>query len=278
MTGEGLRLDGQDDYVRLPNDLMRGLDAITVSVQVNMRSEQSGYYFIWGLGRTGSNGQSAGGMFITGSPLRGAISATNYEHEAEARSTTNLPPNEWHTVTYVIDSRAKTSALYLDGRQLVGRTTGEALISPASIGGGSTGNNYIGRSLYTTDKFFAGSVRDFRIYSRALSAAEVPLLLGPPQSQPQQPPVAPPSSGSRIDQALNSIDLGNLNDVRGNLNLPKKWEDISINWGTSNPAVISTDGVVTLPATGTLVTLVAVIDYNGQHKERVFVANVRAAP
>ena len=44
---------------------------------------------------------------------------------------------------------------------------------PKDIGGGRTTANYIGRSVYSADRYLKGSVRDFRIYNRALSAAEV---------------------------------------------------------------------------------------------------------
>jgi len=265
MTGvNGLRLDGRDDYVKLPNDLMRGLTAITISIQVNVRTEQSGNYFIFGLGRTGSDGDGDGYIFATGNPLRAAITPGHWEVEAESRSGSNLQRNTWKTVTYVVDSRAGTSILYLDGRQVAAKTSNSPIISPGSIGGGTTQQNYIGRSQYTADNYLAGSVRDFRIYNRALSTPEVVLLLAPAEP--------------RIDTIINSLTITNLNDVRGNLYLPKTLEEFSINWGTSNPAVISTDGVVDRQDIDTQVTLLAVIDHDGEHRERTFTATVRRKP
>ena len=41
---------------------------------------------------------------------------------------------------------------------------------------GNTPNNWIGRSAFVADPYFAGLIDDFRIYNRALSAAEISTL------------------------------------------------------------------------------------------------------
>jgi hypothetical protein len=38
---------------------------------------------------------------------------------------------------------------------------------------GDTGNNFIGRSPFTADPYLDGQIDEFRIYDRALSAAEI---------------------------------------------------------------------------------------------------------
>jgi hypothetical protein len=43
---------------------------------------------------------------------------------------------------------------------------------------GNTTQNWIGRSQFTADAFFLGMVDDFRLYNRAVSAAEVRYLAG----------------------------------------------------------------------------------------------------
>jgi hypothetical protein len=42
---------------------------------------------------------------------------------------------------------------------------------------GTTTQNWLGRSPFTQDPFFYGSLDDFRIYKRALSAAEITALM-----------------------------------------------------------------------------------------------------
>jgi len=80
-----------------------------------------------------------------------------------------LARGAWKTLTYTLANQ--TATVYLDGIK-VGEKTG-VTIKPGDIGAGRTTANYIGRSVYTADKYLKGKVRDFRIYNRALSAAEV---------------------------------------------------------------------------------------------------------
>jgi hypothetical protein len=65
-----------------------------------------------------------------------------------------------------------TGTLYVDG---VAVTTNNAMTVHLSDIGTST-LNWIGRSPFTADPFFYGSLDDFRIYKRALSAAEISAL------------------------------------------------------------------------------------------------------
>ncbi|SES50042.1 Concanavalin A-like lectin/glucanases superfamily protein, partial [Streptomyces sp. yr375] len=46
-------------------------------------------------------------------------------------------------------------------------------ITPGAIGSGTTTANFIGKSLYSNDKYFKGRMRDFRIYDHALTPVEV---------------------------------------------------------------------------------------------------------
>ena len=47
-------------------------------------------------------------------------------------------------------------------------------LRPSDIG--NTANNWIGRSAFSGDVYFAGLLDDFRIYNRALTAAEITML------------------------------------------------------------------------------------------------------
>jgi hypothetical protein len=47
-------------------------------------------------------------------------------------------------------------------------------LRPSTIG--NTANNFIGKSAFTADPYFAGLVDDFRVYNRALTAAEITTL------------------------------------------------------------------------------------------------------
>ena len=259
LTGAGgLLLDGVDDYLVLPSDIMRNLTAMTVSTQVLIRGEQSGKYFIFGLGVT-RNDIGDGYVFATGNPFRAAISSGNWELEAESRTNLDLPRDMWKTITYSIDSTAGSATLYLDGERVAGLADNEQIVAPGTIGGGSTANNYIGRSQYTADNLLAGSIRDFRIYSRALTESEIAQLQ--------------PNETSRLDDALPSLTVTNVDDVRGNIFLPEELDGFQITWNSSDPSVISPDGVVNRQDSDVEVTLTATLEGT----TRDFTAKVRKA-
>ncbi|MFI5706567.1 family 43 glycosylhydrolase [Kribbella sp. NPDC051620] len=164
-----LTLGGTNGHVKLPDNLMAGLDAITVSADVWIDPGQQTPYFIWGLGNTAAD-IGNGYLFTTGDNYRTSIASGNWSTEQTAASAAAVPRGAWKALTYTLTPDG-IATIYLDGVQ-VGRKTG-VTIDPGDIGGGRTTANYIGRSTYTSDKYLKGKVRDFRLYNRALSAGEV---------------------------------------------------------------------------------------------------------
>lgn len=164
----GLTLGGTNGHVKLPDNMMAGLEAITVSTEVWVDPTQPTPYFIWGMGNT-TSGTGNGYLFTTGNAYRSSIASGNWTTEQTATSGANLARGAWKTLTYTLADQ--TATIYLDGVK-VGEKTG-VTIKPGDIGEGATTANYIGRSVYTADKYLKGKVRDFRIYNRALSATEV---------------------------------------------------------------------------------------------------------
>ncbi len=79
----------------------------------------------------------------------------------------------WRYVAVVIDSQTMTMKLYLDGEPV-----GEAATTLLPRDLGVTTQNWLGRSQWTADAYFPGSLDDFRIYNRVLSKAEVRYLAG----------------------------------------------------------------------------------------------------
>ncbi|MFI5624594.1 family 43 glycosylhydrolase [Nocardioides sp. NPDC051685] len=175
----GLTLGGTNGHVKLPDNMMAGLDAISVSTEVWVDTTQATPYFIWGLGNTGSGGVGNGYLFTTGnSTYRSSIATGNWSTEQTATSGTALARGAWKTLTYTLQDG--TATLYLDGVR-VGEKTG-VTIKPGDIGEGRTTANYIGRSVYTSDKYLKGKVRDFQIYNRALTSDEVRNLAADPSA------------------------------------------------------------------------------------------------
>ncbi len=258
---EGLRLGGTNGHVRLPDNLMRGLADITVSVQVNIAADQGTPYFLWGMGNTDGGGTGNGYLFTTGDAFRGSIASGNWSTEQNANAGRNLARGSWRTITYTLGGG--TAVLYEDGVEAA-RTTG-ITITPGSIGGGTTTADYLGRSVYAGDKYLKGNVRDFRVYDRAVTADEARAL-------------GERTAAGRATADAAALDLGDTSAVTGNLTLPKTGAGGSaIAWTSSNPAVVSPTGVVTRPAPGAgnaKVTLTAAVSYAGQSASRSFTVTV----
>ncbi|MDQ1123550.1 family 43 glycosylhydrolase [Microbacterium trichothecenolyticum] len=263
--GEGVRLDGTDDYVDLPDDLLQGLDSITISTEVLIRGDQGTPYFIYGLGNT-SGGAGNGYLFSTGNAYRTSIATGNWQTEQTANSNADLPRDVWKTITYTLDDATDTARIYLDGAQ-VGQATG-VTTKPSAIGGGLTTANYIGRSVYDADRRLAGSVRDFRVYNAALSASEVAALV--------------PTDATRLQRDVAALSLGDLSAVTADLALPATGVNGStIGWSTSNANVVSATGKVTRPAAGqpaATATLTAKLTRNAATQTKTFAVTVAPMP
>ncbi|MFI9833338.1 family 43 glycosylhydrolase [Streptomyces sp. NPDC051913] len=235
-TGQGLAFNGSDTYVKVPNDVMKGMTSITVSTDVLIDAAQSTPYFIYGFGNSsGSNGN--GYLFTTGNSLRTSIATGNWSTEQTTKPSDahNLTRAVWKHLTYT--QTGSTAVLYEDGVE-VGRNTA-VTITPGAIGSGTTTANYIGKSVYSGDKLFKGRIRDFRVYDRALDASEVEQLSLPVATQ-----------GVADDKA--ALDLGDTGAVTADLDLPKTGAagGSTISWASDNTAAVSDTGKVTRPAAG----------------------------
>ncbi|WP_285136838.1 family 43 glycosylhydrolase [Microbacterium sp. lyk4-40-TSB-66] len=264
--GEGVRLDGTDDYVDLPDNLLAGLDSITISTDVLVRADQGTPYFIYGLGNTDAAGVGNGYLYATGNTFKSSIATGNWSTEQTVNSNANLQRDVWKTLTYTLDDATDTARLYLDGAQ-VGQATG-VTTKPSAIGGGSTAANYIGRSVYNADRRLAGSVRDFRVYNAALSASDVAALV--------------PTDTTRLQRDAAALSLGDLSAVTADLRLPATGVNgAAISWASSNTAAVSAAGKVTRPAAGqqpATATLTATLTRGSATETRTFAVTVAAMP
>jgi hypothetical protein len=173
-NGEGLTFNGSSTYIKVPDNVMSGMNSITVSMDVQIDATQATPYFIYGFGNTASSGTGNGYLFTTGNSFRTAIASGNSSTEQNTRTSAALQRSVWKHVTYT--QTGTTGVLYEDGVEKARNTS--VTLTPGSIGSGITTANYIGKSLYTSDKLFKGKIRDFRVYNRALAPGEVLDLSG----------------------------------------------------------------------------------------------------
>ncbi|GGM20941.1 hypothetical protein GCM10011608_01910 [Micromonospora sonchi] len=256
----GLRLDGVDDHVRLPNNIMNGLSSITVSVDVYVEPDQQTPYFIWGLGNPATSNSGTGYLFASGDAFRAAITTTNWSGERVTAKGGNLARGVWKSVTYT--QTGTTGTLYEDGVQVARNT--DVTVLPSDVGNGATTTNYLGRSTYTTDRLLRGQVANFRIYDRALAADEVATIALP--------------DTTRVARDAAALDLGDLSAVTSGLTLPGRGGyGAAITWTSSRPTTISPAGAVTRPTAAdgpATVTLTATLSRGTATDTKTFTATV----
>ena len=167
-------------YATLPAGILAGTCEMTVATWVNLNTNNttaSAWQRIWDFGTSSTSGYmyvaASTNLAAASNALRFTISASG--NAAGAEQTVDglapLPTLAWHHVAVVLGSTG--AVLYLDGVQ-VGASSAVTL-RPADLG--NTPNNYIGRSQYSADPYLDGHIDEFRVYNRALSAAEIQALM-----------------------------------------------------------------------------------------------------
>ena len=230
-------------YVSLPVGIVNGLTNVTVETWVKLNSTAT-WTRIFDFGD-----DTTSYMFLTPqngstSRLRFGITTSGAGGEMPIDGPFALSVGVWQHLAVTL--KGNMGILYLNGVPV--GTNSSMTINPSSLG--NTANNYIGKSQYSADPYFNGSIDEFRVYSRALSAREVAATeaLGP-------------------DQVL-SPDSGSANMMLGGTNLTLTWPVVfagSILESSTNleagswsvisgpvPQIVGTNYQLVLPATNTM--------------------------
>ena len=215
---------------------MRGLDSITVSIDVKIDAAQANPYFIYGFGNTiGTAGN--GYLFTTGNSYRTSIASGNWSTEQNTRTAgTNLQRAVW-----------KHDHLHPDrhhGRALRGRR-----------GGRPQHRRHHHPRLHRRGHDHRQLHRQVGLPRRQPLQGQHPRL---PRLQPgpwrarrsRNSPSPSPRSGVAADKA--ALTLGDTSAVTADLTLPSAGPagGSAITWATDNASVVSSSGVVTRPAAG----------------------------
>ncbi|MBD0378508.1 LamG-like jellyroll fold domain-containing protein [Paenibacillus sedimenti] len=176
--GQAVSLDGTNGYVSLPNGIVSGNNTFTIAAWVYLNSTSNwSRIFDFGSGTattmylTAQNGQNG--------KIRFGIK-NNSSAEQKIDGTSSLPTGGWHHVGVTLNGA--TGILYVDGIE-VGRNSAMT-IKPSDLG--STTQNWIGRSQFN-DPYLNGKVDDFRIYNRAINAAEITKVMNGQTLLPSAP-------------------------------------------------------------------------------------------
>jgi len=168
--GNALTLDGVNDYVNLGNPTALQLTgSLTLSGWINASSFPVDDAAVVSKRASGPLGFQLDVTKDTG-PRTIGFKLTNSAGANMLRyGATTLQPNTWYHITGVYDAASQSLHVYLNGQLDDGILQGTVTASQQN----STINVTIGRRAGATGFEFAGRVDDVRIYSRALTAAEI---------------------------------------------------------------------------------------------------------
>lgn len=241
-TGSSLTLRGgaktsTGNWVELPDNLLSGEESATITAEVRASSAMlNGFHFLWNIGNESSATEYFFASLNCGSgrsPLVG-IKAGGVEQLVQSGSC-GLTANTWVNITSVVDGAAGTASLYING---VRAAHGNVGATPADVVDQSL--NTIGRAPWP-DPLFQGAISAFRVYDRALTAAEVAEVS---DDDAQAHAVELQAQAQAIIDGLNLVDRETSTDI----DLPTS--NGRVTWTSSNPAVVSTTGAVTAPLAG----------------------------
>ena len=164
LSGNALKLDGTStSYATLPSGIVSTLNDFTISTWVRMDAK-SNWMRVFDFGTGTSKNMFLTIQAGTANVMRYAIKNGGPEQQVSFNYT--LPLNTW--THFAVTQSGNTCTLYINGTAVASNTG--VTIKPSTIG--STTLNYLGKSQYN-DPIFNGSIDGFKIYSRALSAAEI---------------------------------------------------------------------------------------------------------
>jgi autotransporter-associated beta strand protein len=163
-----LKLDGTGTaYATLPAAVVSTLNDFSITLWVKMDAIAN-WMRIFDFGN-GTNNYifltPQAGVTSGKSIVRYAIKNGGGEQQVSYNYT--FPLSTW--THFAITQSGNTCRMYINGT-LVATNTGVS-IKPAALG--STVQNYLGKSQFTADPNLKGKIDEFRIYNRALSAAEI---------------------------------------------------------------------------------------------------------
>lgn len=161
----GAKTSTTANWVRLPDDVLGGEASATITIETKLDATmKNNWNFLWNIG---SDSTTQYYFASVRDNARTAITATGGGGEVNARSAAPLDANRWYSLTSVIDGAAGHITFYVDGVQVARTAT---TLTPASITNQTL--NAIGRAPYP-DPMYKGEVSSFRVYDRALTAAEI---------------------------------------------------------------------------------------------------------
>jgi autotransporter-associated beta strand protein len=166
-TYRSLKLNGTaNSYAYMPTGIFSTLNDFSIAAWVRMDSLATWMrVFDFGTGTSKYFFLTVQAGIVSGKQtIRYAIKNSGSEQQVNFNYALAL--NTW--THFAVTQSGNTCSLYINGTLVASNTT--VSIKPATIG--STNQNYIGKSQWN-DPMFKGSIDEFKVYNRALTASEV---------------------------------------------------------------------------------------------------------
>jgi len=172
LDGNGnLILNGTNGYVDLGPNLIAGYTNITVEAWINVNANDAAHARLFDFGDTDGNGDGAYGLDF--SPQAGGDSWLEVFNTdpgfdgAQQLLGPDLAGTGLTQVVVVYDPQLPDATIYTNG--LVA-AIGSINIPITSL---VDAHDYLGRSAYNSDPYLSGSIREFRVYTGDMGAAQV---------------------------------------------------------------------------------------------------------
>jgi hypothetical protein len=172
LDGNGdLVLNGTNGYANLGPDLMAGYTNLTIEAWINVNTNDATHARLFDFGDTDNNGYGDYGLDF--SPQSGgdswfeAFNADPGFDGAQQLLGPSLAGSDLLQVAVVYDPQLPYAAVYTNG---VLAAIGSISIPFSSL---VDSHDYLGRSGYNSDPYLSGSIREFRVYTGDMGAAQV---------------------------------------------------------------------------------------------------------
>lgn len=172
-----------ENYVNLPNGIVSALGSATFEAWLSWDGgEPWQRVFDFGSSAGAEDAREGGAAYLFLTPrsaadtVRLSFISSETVGEVQVNSTAPLESGVVSHVAGVVDAQAATLALFINGASV------GSIALPSSLAALAVDdNNWLGRSEFPTDPGFSGSLHELRIYSAALSPAQLALSfeLGP---------------------------------------------------------------------------------------------------
>ncbi len=168
--GGALHFEGTDGFVRLPDNIAKQLDTMTIALWVKLDANP-----MWA--RVFDLSGSKGFMYLTlnsGDPA-GYTRFSIYVGNPDTEPVLSIPAdtfelNTWYHIA--VTASQDEYSLYVNGEE---KATLPVTHSPSEIGSDVLMSNYLGKSQFE-DPYFAGFMDEFYLYTEALTEEEVAAL------------------------------------------------------------------------------------------------------